>query len=181
MAGVTYHFENSWWDNRRKAWTTKIFGIIDNVELNDSRETDGQGMLFTSRVIWNQIILDSFQAGYLRSLDFQLAMSLKHAIGLRIYRFMGKRFHLRPEWTLDLKDFAYEHIGLSRNYEGGTQIARKLRPAIQELEKADFLEPLPEKERFLKKGRDWSIRLVQKATVPVSLASPPGQRRRLRR
>ena len=174
VAGVTYHFENSWWDNRRKAWTTKIFGIIDNVDLNDSRETDGQGMLFTSRVIWNQIILDSFQAGYLRSLDFQLAMSLKHAIGLRIYRFMGKRFHLRPEWTLDLKDFAYEHIGLSRNYEGGTQIARKLRPAIQELEKADFLEPLPEKERFLKKGRDWSIRLVQKATVPVSLASPPG-------
>jgi hypothetical protein len=173
VAGVTYHFENSWWDNRRKAWTTKIFGIIDNVDLNDSREADGQGVLFASRVVWNQIILDSFQAGYLRSLDFQLAMSLKHAIGLRIYRFMGKRFHLRPEWTLDLKDFAYEHIGLSRNYEGGTQIARKLRPAIQELEKADFLEPLPEKERFLKKGRDWSIRLVQKATVPISLASQP--------
>ena len=43
VAGVTYHFENSWWDNRRKAWTTKIFGIIDNVDLNDSRETDGQG------------------------------------------------------------------------------------------------------------------------------------------
>ena len=37
VAGVTYHFENSWWDNRRKAWTTKIFGIIDNVDLNDSR------------------------------------------------------------------------------------------------------------------------------------------------
>src|SRR3954454_18793506 len=72
VAGVTYHFENSWWDNRRKSWTTKIFGIIDTVELNDSRGTDGQGGLFNSRIIWNQIILDSFQAGYLRSLDFQL-------------------------------------------------------------------------------------------------------------
>jgi hypothetical protein len=173
VAGVTYHFENSWWDNRRKAWTTKIFGIIDNVDLNDSRETDGQGILFTSKVVWNQTILDSFQAGYLRSLDFQLAMSFKHAISLRIYRFMGKRFHLRPEWTFDLKDFAYEHIGLSRNYEGGTQIARKLNPALIELEQANFLEPLPEKDRFTKKGRDWSIRLVQKVSpLPLPVAAP---------
>ena len=173
VAGVTYHFENSWWDNRRKAWTTKIFGIIDNVDLNDSRETDGQGALFTSKVTWNQTILDSFQAGYLRSLDFRLAMSFKHAISLRIYRFMGKRFHLRPEWTFDLKDFAYEHIGLSRNYEGGTQIARKLNPALGELEAADFLEPLDPKDRFIKKGRDWSIRLVQKArTLPAPVNAP---------
>jgi hypothetical protein len=176
VAGVTYHFENSWWDNRRKAWTTKIFGIIDNVDLNDSRETDGQGALFTSRVVWNQTILDSFQAGYLRSLDFQLAMSFKHAISLRIYRFMGKRFHLRPEWTFDLKDFAYEHIGLSRNYEGGTQIARKLSPALSELEQADFLEPLPQKDRFTKKGRDWSIRFIQKnGQAPALAASPPAE------
>ena len=176
VAGVTYHFENSWWDNRRKAWTTKIFGIIDNVDLNDSRETDGQGVLFTSRIVWNQIILDSFQAGYLRSLDFRLAMSFRHAISLRIYRFMGKRFHLRPEWTFDIKDFAYEHIGLSRHYEGGTQIARKLSPALIELETADFLEPLPGKERFIKKGREWSIRLVQKAaTFSASLAPPTSE------
>jgi hypothetical protein len=177
VAGVTYHFENSWWDNRRKAWTTKIFGIIDNVELNDSRETDTQGALFTSRITWNQIILDSFQAGYLRSLDFQLAMSLKHATSMRIYRFMGKRFHLRSEWSFDLKDFAYEHIGLSRNYEGGAQIARKLQPAISELENVGFLEEFPENERFLKNGREWSIRLVQKQpfTDVMSPALPCGE------
>ena len=168
LAGVTYHFENSWWDNRRKTWTTKIFGIIDTVELNDSRETDGQGGLFPSHIVWNQIILDSFQAGYLRSLDFQLCMSLKHAISMRIYRFMGKRFHLKPEWSFDLKDFAYEHIGLSRTYEGGTQIARKLQPALTELESVGFLEPLTETKRFLKKGREWSIRFVQKtAALPA--------------
>jgi hypothetical protein len=174
VAGVTYHFENSWWDNHRKAWTTKIFGILDNVDLNDSRGTDGQGVLFTSRIIWNQIILDSFQAGYLRSLDFQLAMSFKHAISMRIYRFMGKRFHLKPEWTFDIRDFAYEHIGLSRNYEGGTQIARKLSPALVELENAGFLEPLAQKERFSKKGREWSIRLVQK-TKPLPASRENGQ------
>jgi hypothetical protein len=180
LAGVTYHFENSWWDNRRKAWTSKIFGIIDNVDLNDSRGTDGQGALFSSRVIWNQTVLDSFQAGYLRSIDFQLAMSFKHIISMRVYRFMGKRFHLQPEWTFDLKDFACEHIGLGRNYEGGVQLVRKLKPAIGELEGVGFLTPLPENERFTKKGRDWSIRLIQQSpalpaaeTMPVPEAAIP--------
>jgi hypothetical protein len=87
-------------------------------------------------------------------------VSFEHAISLRIYRFMGKRFHLKPDWTFELKDFAYEHIGLSRNYEGGTQIARKLRPALEELERVGFLEPMADAQRFAKKGRDWSIRLV---------------------
>ena len=173
VAGVTYHFENSWWDNRRKAWTTKIFGIIDTVELNDSRENDGQGGLFTSQVVWNQIILDSFQAGYLRSLDFNLCMKFKHAISMRVYRFMGKRFHLKPDWTFELKDFAYEHIGLSRNYEGGTQIARKLKDALKELEAVGFLEPLSEDERFAKTGRDWSIRFIRKAPSPLPALDEP--------
>lgn len=170
LASVTYHFENSWWDNRRKAWTTKIFGIIDNVDLNDSRELDAQGGLFSSRILWNQTVLDSFQAGYLRSLDFQLAMSFKHVISMRIYRFMGKRFHLNTEWTFDLKDFSCEHIGLGRNYEGGKQIVRKLQPALSELEGAGFLEPMPDSERYSKLGRNWSIRLVKKPGCQVEIA-----------
>ena len=173
LASVTYHFENSWWDNRRKAWTTKIFGIIDNVDLNDSRESDAQGGLFASRILWNQTVLDSFQAGYLRSLDFQLAMSFKHVISMRIYRFMGKRFHLNPEWTFDIKDFSFEHIGLGRNYEGGKQIARKLQPALSELEGAGFLEPMTETQRFGKKGRDWTIRLVKKAGFQIEIEADP--------
>jgi len=152
---------------------SKIFGIIDNVDLNDSRETDGQGALFCSRIVWNQTVLDSFQAGYLRSLDFHLAISFKHVISMRIYRFMGKRFHLQPEWTFDLKDFACEHIGLARNYEGGVQLVRKLKPAIEELEGVGFLAPLPENERFSKKGRDWSIRLIQPSPALTSFAETP--------
>ena len=61
-------------------------------------------------------------------------------------------------------------MDLGRNYEGGTQIARKLKPAIAELEHVGFLEALPETERFSKRGRDWTIRLVQK---PAPLPAPP--------
>ncbi len=182
IKSVNYVYDNAWWDPRQKTWTTRAFNIIDNVEINDSRTSDGQAGLFTSRIVWNEVVFDSFQAGFLRDIDFQLCMRLEHPTALRMYRFLGKRFYVRPEWLFDLKEFAHEHMGLGRNYEGGTQIARKLKPAIAELEAIGFLEPLPEKDRFLKKGRVWSIRFVQKNHAPAALppsapetdAGPPG-------
>jgi hypothetical protein len=175
IQSVNYVYDNAWWDTRQKMWTTKAFHIIDNVEINDSRASNGQAGLFTSRIVWNEVVHDSFQAGFLRDIDFQLCMRLEHPTALRIYRFLGKRFYVRPEWIFDLKEFAYEHVGLGRNYEGGTQISRKLLPAIAELETVGFLEPLPEAERFIKKGRDWSIRFIQKQVANAALPASAKQ------
>jgi Replication initiator protein A len=180
IKGVTYFYDNAWWDPRLKDWTTKAFSIIDNVEINDSRVSHGQGGLFPSRIKWNEVVFDSFQAGFLRDIDFQLCIRLQHPTALRMYRFLGKRFYVRPEWEFDLKVFANEHMALGRNYEGGTQIARKLQPAIDELEQVGFLEPLPEHERFTKKGHEWTIRFVQKPPSPAALPalatpSPPAE------
>ena len=171
LANVTYNYDNAWWDGRQKKWTTKIFHIIDTVEINDSRAATGQGGLFPSRVVWNEVVFDSFQAGFLRNIDFQLCMRLEHPTALRLYRLLGKRFYIKPDWTFDLKELAYEHIGLGRNYEGGTQIARKLQPAIDELEQVGFLEPLPADERFPKRGREWSVRFLRKAAAPSATLS----------
>jgi hypothetical protein len=172
IQSVNYVYDNAWWDMRQKMWTTKAFHIIDNVEINDSRASNGQSGLFTSRIVWNEVVYDSFQAGFLRDIDFQLCMRLEHPTALRMYRFLGKRFYVRSEWLFDLKEFAYEHMGLGRNYEGGTQIARKLKPAVAELEAVGFLEPLPDKDRFIKKGREWSVRFVQKNYAPAVLPGP---------
>ena len=105
---VTYIYDNAWWDDRQKSWTTKIFHILDTVEINDSRTSDGQGGLFPSRIVWNEVVFDSFQAGFLRDIDFQLCMRLEHPTALRMYRFLGKRFYVRPDWKFDLKEFAYD-------------------------------------------------------------------------
>jgi hypothetical protein len=171
IESINYIYDNAWWDGRQKAWTSKAFHIIDTVEINDSRAYSDQGGQFPSRIVWNEVVFDSFRAGFLRDIDFQLCMSLQHPTSLRMYRFLGKRFYTDPDLTFDLKEFAYKHIGVSGNYEGGTQIARKLRPAVEELEKVGFLEPLPDRERFPKNGRKWSIRLIHK--VSASAAPTP--------
>src|SRR5664280_838808 len=46
---VTLLYENAWRDNRKGAWITKGFHILDNIELNDTRTTGEQGELFPSK------------------------------------------------------------------------------------------------------------------------------------
>ncbi len=118
------------------------------------------------------MIFESFQAGYLKPLDYDLCMGLRNSTAKRMYRFLDKRFHHKPDWTFDLKELAHEHIGLGRNYEGPAHLKRNLQPAIDELEAVGFLEPLAESDRFQKDGKDWKVRLIQKAgMVPALPAS----------
>jgi hypothetical protein len=167
--GVSLVYENAWWDRKQQTWTTKGFHIIDNFELNDGRSI-AQAQLFPSKVIWNQAVFESFQAGYLKSIDYGLYLKLEHPTYKRMYRFLSKRMYHRPDWTFDLRDLAFEHVGLSRNYSGNAgKIKEKLQPAIGELEEVGFLVPLPKDERYQKGGKDWKIRLVHRTD---SLALP---------
>ena len=70
--GVSLVYENAWWDKRQQAWTTKGFHILDNFELNDSRAGGGQGDLFPSNILWNEAVFESFQSGYLKTIDYDM-------------------------------------------------------------------------------------------------------------
>src|SRR4051794_12561478 len=170
---VFLQYENAWRDNRTKTWVSAGFHIIDNYEITDSRTTGEQLDLLPSYIIWNKVIFESFQAGYLKPLDYDLCMGLSNSTAKRMYRFLDKRFHHKPEWTFDLKELAHEHIGLGRNYEGPARLKRNLRPAIEELEQVGFLEPLADGERFLKDGKDWKIRLIARLNSPALAALQP--------
>ena len=175
--GVSLVYENAWWDKRQQSWTTKGFHIIDNFELNDSRTSSGQNDLFPSTILWNQVVFESFESGYLKSIDYDLYMKLEHPTARRMYRFLSKRMYHRDDWTFDLRDLAFEHIGLSRNYGNNAgKIKEKLQPAIDELQEHGFLETASRDDRYLKEGKSWKIRLIRKPherpDVPEEQPSP---------
>ncbi len=177
---VFLQYENAWRDNRTKTWTSVGFHIIDKYELTDTRVGGDHLDLTPSFIIWGEDIFASFQAGYLKPLDYDLCMGLSNSTAKRMYRFLDKRFHHKGDWSFDLREFAHEHIGLGRHYEGPAHLKRNLMPAIDELERIGFLEPLSQADRFQKEGRDWRIRLVQKriAAEPLAIeevkpAAPP--------
>ena len=138
------------------------FHILENVTLYDRGESaKGQrGPTITSTALnfhLEQGGFQSFSAGNLKRLDFDFSESLRSALAKRLYRFLDKRFFHRGRWEFNLKEFSWEHVGLSRNYDAAN-LKRALRPAIRELEKRGFLKTMPEHHRFYRIRRsEWRV------------------------
>ncbi|WP_337176249.1 replication initiator protein A [Paludisphaera sp.] len=173
--GVVLMYENAWWDNTAKSWVDEQFHVLDNVTLYDRerwRKTSARAKakaggkadkppLPLSSFKWNDVMFQSFQSGNLKQLDLELYLKLRLPTTKRMYRFLDKRFYRRSRLEFDLRTLACEHIGLSRTY-APTELKRRLKPALVELEQVGFLEPLPPEERYAPVSRGtWRIILVR--------------------
>ncbi len=177
--GVLLQYENAWWDNAAKSWVDENFHVLDNVTLYDrerrrpnSRSKAGKGdksgaakpertPLPLSSFRWNEVIFQSFQSGNLKQLDLEFYLRLGLPTTKRMFRFLDKRFYRRSRLDFDLRTLACEHIGMSRSY-APTELKRRLKPALEELEQLGFLEPLQIEERYsyVKRGT-WRIILIR--------------------
>lgn len=164
--GVVLMYEKAWWDNAAKSWVDEQFHVLDNVTLYDrerwrtssrsgrSGKGDHRGgtkadkpPLPLSSFRWNEVIFQSFQSGNLKQLDLEFYLKLRLPTTKRMYRFLDKRFYRRARLDFDLRTLACEHVGLSRSY-APTELKRRLKPALEELEQLGFLEPLGPDERY---------------------------------
>jgi len=163
--GVTLYYENAWRDNAQKRWVDAHFHLLDDLVLyRRPKPCPGvsvkAGDAALSSFAWNEMVFHSFQAGFLKKLDLDLYRRLKLATAKRMYRFLDKKFHFRSTLCFKLPVFACEHIGLSRRYDAA-QLKRRLSPAVEELEQAGYLVPLPAKERFRRLRRGlWEVVFV---------------------
>src|SRR5262249_39575529 len=144
------------------------FHIIDNVTIYDQqtarrlKRNPAQESLPLSSFAWNDIVFRSFQAQNLKRLDLSTYFQLSLAPAKRAYRFLDKRFYRSEILRFDLKDFACEHTGLSRDYTAA-KIKEKLQPALDELEAIRFLEPMSREKRYEKVGRgQWKIVFIHR-------------------
>ena len=194
--GVVLMYENAWWDNTEKSWVDENFHVLDNVTLYDRERrkragkngkvaakpstskrvkkvgTEGDPLPLSS-FRWNEVIFESFQSGNLKQLDLEFYLKLRLPTTKRMFRFLDKRFYRRERLDFDLKTLACEHIGMSRSY-APTELKRRLKPALEELEQLGFLEPLTLEERYswVAKGA-WRILLIRAQPQPTPEAQPP--------
>ena len=194
--GVVLMYENAWWDNTEKSWVDENFHVLDNVTLYDRERrkrasknskttpktttgkrikkvgTEGDPLPLSS-FRWNEVIFESFQSGNLKQLDLEFYLKLRLPTTKRMFRFLDKRFYRRERLDFDLKTLACEHIGMSRSY-APTELKRRLKPALEELEQLGFLEPLSLEERYswVAKG-SWRILLIRAQSQSSSEVQPP--------
>ena len=155
---ASLEYDNAWWVKSEQRWTSKVFHILDECEINDSRSSRGRRESLASEISWNETVFNSFASGNLKDLDYRLYLKLEFATSKRMFRFLDKRLYRKTELTFDLKDFAFAHIGLSQGYaKNAGKIKEKLRPAIKELVEAGFLEPMGDEERYVKEGSEWKV------------------------
>ena len=189
--GVLLMYENAWWDNAAKSWVDENFHVLDNVTLYDRerrrpspRSKGGKGdkggaakadktPLPLSSFRWNEVIFQSFQSGNLKQLDLEFYLRLRLPTTKRMFRFLDKRFYRRSRLDFDLRTLACEHIGMSRSY-APTELKRRLKPALEELEQLGFLEPLSPEERYsyVKRGT-WRIILIRGRGAQTDETPPP--------
>lgn len=142
--GVTLKYQNAWWNAEEQAWMTEGFHIIER--LTTAEDSSGKKR---DAFVWNDVVFQSFQAGYLKSIDLDVYQKLKGAIAKRLYRLLDKRFYRTSKVEFDLVELAFNKLGVSKNYAIGN-LKQKLNPAIKELEKAGFIKKASSNERYLK-------------------------------
>jgi hypothetical protein len=169
--GVTLHYAHCWWDNRSKTYGDATLHILESAIILEGKgklhDDDEQASLPLSSFTWNKVFLESCHADNLKYLDVGIYFSLVHSATKRLYRFLDKRFYKRTSWVFDLREIAFERVGLSRNYAHNVaKIREKLQPAVDELERIGFLEPLGRDERYFKVEDTWKIRFDKRADRP---------------
>lgn len=174
--GVTVRYENCWWDTDKERYGTEAFHLLDNVSIYDERtrsHLDGTGQCFLplSSFRWNAIPFKSFRSEYLKKLDLEQFLRLPGAASKRAYRFLDKNLPDSGPLAYDLRLFACEKIGMSRNYKPSRLITEVQATVVDPLEKAHFLAPLDPKERFVKEARG-RYRVVFARAGQQALATP---------
>jgi len=162
IIGTHLVWENAFWDNAQKSWADRKFSIIDDVLLYDrdkyqrTRERAGEPRP-QSWFKWSDVMFESFQAGYIKSVDLQLLNSLSENVAKRLYRWLDKHFNnpkRRMPIEIPVAMLAKQKLGFQS--APASHLQRMLKPAIAELEAMSYLAP--DTARFVGKGKNCVIR-----------------------
>ena len=142
LVSVTIRTRNAFYDASNRRWSSKeAFHILERYKIMDGTlPGQGQPSLFPSWVRWSPELYANMQAGYIKSLDVNLFLSLKSAISQVLYRYLDKKRggDNKPMFRIALKTLVFEHLGMSRSYYP-SEAKHKLKPAHAELIGCGFL------------------------------------------
>ena len=167
-------YTNTFWDHSKgeRLKSAEVgFGLIDDFRFFDTAEHkrkvhDGEKAPAESYFRWNEVLFQSFTAGFIRRLDTRTYFSISLPIAKTLYRIAGKVTHKNRSFEADLKHFAFDRLLMSDNYKQPSKIIQKIKPSLEELrEKAPEFEIKIVKSKTTKSKHKITIR-IKKETNP---------------
>lgn len=142
LVGVTIFSEGAFFDKKqnKRVTTKKGFHLVEEFWLR-SFEADDEAKKehdVNGYIIWSDRLWESFKAGYIKNLDIDFYYSLESTITRRLFRFLDKRMRYQDDYQIDIFDLA-GRLGMKK-YNYPSQVARKMKPAFDELQQQGYLE-----------------------------------------
>lgn len=177
IAGTTFKFKDSWYDNGTKEYKSKTFHLITDVEIC-SRDQLDRSRIMTGRTeqqlcsfTWTDVIWKSFQDGFIRTLDMQLfrkiAQGRRREVPLRLFRILDKRFYHASVASFDLHRLCIGTLGLCPDYSP-SQIIRVLDRAAKWLVECRYLR------EFWYTGRGQNTDVYFEKRIETAMPRAPG-------
>lgn len=183
LESVLIKAERAFWDKAQNQLLPRVsFSVIDNTVFAEEKPGPKiQGTLALSAFRWNDVIYNSMQGGYLRTLNTEFALSLDLPLALRLYRYLDRHRYgkagPRGSFQIELHRLCETHLGMAPS-PYASKLKERLKPAHDELMARGFLARVEYSEMKTRKGNQKvtytfgdGVPLVEEAALPLPAMS----------
>lgn len=136
--------QNAFYDNEAKQFRTHRFSPWS---VHFASTTQSQGRSAERHLlIFDPILVHSYNSGYLKSLDTDFFFSLKNPMAKSLYQLVDAKRRGKLSWTVDVQQLR-QLISMPSTYRHDSKIEEKTRPGVKELKKRGFFERVDYEQR----------------------------------
>jgi hypothetical protein len=137
IADSVIYAKNAFYDNESEQFRTHRFTPW-SVHFASTRQ--GQGRSAERHVLkFHEILVRSYNSGFLKSLDTDFFFSLKSTMAKSLYQLVDAKRRGRLSWTVAVQQLR-QLIPMPESYRYDSKIREKIEPGLKELKQRGFLE-----------------------------------------
>jgi hypothetical protein len=137
IGSTIYYSENAFYVAEDESLETYRFTLW-TVHFSRAKGTQGRAAEHHT-LKFDDIIIRSYNAGYLKLLDTDLYFALKIPLAKALYRLVDQRRQGSSSWSLDVRELR-DLLAMSKSYAAPSRIWEVLQPAHRTLRREKFLE-----------------------------------------
>lgn len=145
VASTTIRSDNAFYSKDTENYETETFSLW-RVKFSESRSKGRKADRHT--LVFDEILVRSFQARYLKGLDTDFYYSLNVPLARRLYRLIDQQRAGTSRWSVSLKRLR-ELASMAPSYQYPSKIKEALQPAHAELKRSGYLEDASYEEQVV--------------------------------
>lgn len=178
LKSVNIITRNAFWNHKHKSFVNTGFSLIEFYELlteKPGRKKTGERSKPNSYFKWNDVMFSSMQAGFLKTVDLDLALSLRSPIAVRLYRYLDKKaWDGRATFEIELCVLCERHLAMAPN-PYPSKLKERLKTAHEELLERGFLAAVEYEPMTSKKGEKVRYTFARPRTAALPEDPAPRQ------